>query len=124
MGWGIRTSFILRPCPKHWYLQCFRLFVQHTVQRMWNKTRCHKRPDHAHNTSMCSVLASLRNILHKDVEQGKLSQAPMPLATMPKILVFTAFLCLYVLRVADSGVSTLNLGNRTKQNVKKSEILS
>ena len=19
-GWGIRTSFILRPCPKHWYV--------------------------------------------------------------------------------------------------------
>ena len=42
-GW-IRRSFILRPCPKHWYLQCFRLFVQHIAQRMWNKTCCHKHP--------------------------------------------------------------------------------
>ena len=30
-GW-IRTSFILHACPKHWYLQRFRLFVQHTAQ--------------------------------------------------------------------------------------------
>ena len=59
---GIRTSVILRPCPKHWYLHCFRLFVQHTVQRMWNKTRCHK------------------------------SQASMLLATMPKTVVFAVFL--------------------------------
>ena len=37
-GWGgIRTSFILRPCPKQSYLQCFHLFVQHAAQRMWNK---------------------------------------------------------------------------------------
>ena len=28
-GGGIRTSFILRPCPKHWFFQRFRLFVQH-----------------------------------------------------------------------------------------------
>ena len=29
---GIRTSFILHACPKHCYLQRFRLFVQHTAQ--------------------------------------------------------------------------------------------
>ena len=47
---GIRTSFILRPCPKHCYLQCFGLLVH----------------------------------LAKDVEQHTLSQASMPLASMPK----------------------------------------
>ena len=31
-GWGIRTSFMLHTCQKHWYLQRFRLFVQHTAQ--------------------------------------------------------------------------------------------
>ena len=31
-----------RPCQKHWYLQRFCPFVQHTGARMWNKTRCHK----------------------------------------------------------------------------------
>ena len=41
----------------------------------------------------------------KDVEQGTLSQASMPLATMPKkTTVFTALLFLCVLRVADSGL--------------------
>ena len=45
------------------------------------------------------------NILRKDVEQGKLSQASLPLATMPKTLVFTAFMFLYGLGVADSGLT-------------------
>ena len=31
-GVGIRTSFILHAYPKHWYLQRFHLFVQHTAQ--------------------------------------------------------------------------------------------
>ena len=36
--------------------------------------------------------ASMYNILRKDMEQNKLSQASMLLASMPKTLVFTAFL--------------------------------
>ena len=43
-------------------------------------------------TGSYSLPASLYNILRKDVEQDTLSQASMPLATMPKALVFTAFL--------------------------------
>ena len=43
------------------------------------------------NTGICIVFASLYNTLRKDVEQDTLSQACMPLATMPKTLVFTAF---------------------------------
>ena len=32
-GWGgDKTSFILHTCPKHWYLQRFRLFVQRIAQ--------------------------------------------------------------------------------------------
>ena len=90
---GIRTSFVLRPCTKHWYLPCFRLFVQHTAQ-VWNKTRCHKRPcqlRRCRKNCIYLVFASLYSILHKDVEQAKLSQVSMPLASMPKTLVFTAF---------------------------------
>ena len=105
---GIRTLLILRPCRKHWYLQCFRLFVQDTAQRMWNKTRCHHRPCLSQPCPKhwyLRVFSSLYNILHKDVEQGKLSQASMPLATRPKTLVFTAFLFLYVLRAAESGLT-------------------
>ena len=40
--------------------------------------------DHAQSTGVYSVFAPLYNILRKDVKQGKLSQASMPLATMPK----------------------------------------
>ena len=62
---GIRTSFILRPCPKHytgiysvvcpkhWYLQRFRLFVQHTAQGCGTRksvTSVHAFRDHAQNT--------------------------------------------------------------------------
>ena len=76
-----KTSFILRPCTKHRYLPRFRLFVQHACARMWNKTRCQKRPVHvlfgddALNAGTYRVSASLYNILRKDVEEEKLSQA-------------------------------------------------
>ena len=79
--------------PKHWYLQRFRLFVQHTAQgcgTIKSITSVHAFRDHAQNTGIYSVFASLYNILHKDVEQENLSQASMPFATMPKTLVFTA----------------------------------
>ena len=52
---------------KHWYLQRCRLFVQHAAFG-----------DHVKNTGIYTVFASLRNVLHKDVEQVKLSQASMP----------------------------------------------
>ena len=71
---------------------------------MWNKTLCHKRPCRSRlckNTGIDSVFAFLYN----NVDQGKLSQASMPLATMLRTLVFTAFLFLYVWEVADSGLS-------------------
>ena len=71
---------------------------------MWNKNVCHKRPclsrpcpNHLYlqrfvpkSTGMYSVFASLCNILHKDVEQERLSQASMPFATMPKSPLCTA----------------------------------
>ena len=38
----------------------------------------------APNTGIYRLFASLYNILHKDVEQEKLSQASMPLATRPR----------------------------------------
>ena len=54
-------------------------------------TSVHAFRDHAQNTGIYSVFASLYNILHKDLEQENLSQASMPSATMPKTLLFTAF---------------------------------
>ena len=66
-------------------------------------TSIHALGDHAQNAYR--AFASLDNILHKDVEQGKLSQASMPLATMSRTLVFAALLFLYGLRVADAGLT-------------------
>ena len=106
---GVRTSFILCPCRKHWYLKCFRLFAQHTAQRMWKThavTSVHAFCDHAKNTAIYSACVSLYNILHEDVAQGKMSQASMPLKTMPRTLVLAALLFLYVLQVADSGLTS------------------
>ena len=48
-----------------------------------------------------SDFASLYNILHKDVEQENLPEASMPVATMPKPLVFTAF---YAQNIGIDGV--------------------
>ena len=104
-GVGEVGSFILRPCPKHRHLQCFRLFVPRAEQRMRNNTRAssvHAFRDHAQNTGIHSAFVSLYSILHKDVEQGKQSQASMPLTTMPKTLLSIPFLFLYV--VAGCGL--------------------
>ena len=84
----------LRRCTKHWYLPRFRFFAQHTVQGCGTGhvvTSVHANCDDAQNTGICRVFASLYNTLCKDVEQDTLSQASMPIATMPKTLVFTAF---------------------------------
>ena len=62
------------------------------------------------------AFASLYNILHKDVEQGKLSQASMPLVTIPKTLVCIAFLFLYGLSVADSWLTSLISETETQCN--------
>ena len=90
----------------------FRLFVQHTAQGCGTRhvvtslvASVHAFRDHAQNTGIYSVSDSLYNMLRKDVEQGKLSQASMPLATIPKTLAFTALLSLYALQVADSGLT-------------------
>ena len=105
-GWGgIRTSFILRPCPK-WYLHCFRLLYNTLHKGCGTKhvvTSVHVFGDHAYSTGFCSSFASLNKMLHKFVEQGKLSKAFMPSVTMPKTVVFTEFLLLYGLWVANSG---------------------
>ena len=96
-GWGVNNVIHIAPMPETLVFTVFCVFVQHTSQRMWNKTRCHKRPCLSRpcpKHRYLKLFASLHNILHKDVEQGKLLQASMPLATMPKILVFTAFLFL------------------------------
>ena len=93
-GGGVRTSFVLRPCTKHWYLPRFRFFVQHTVQECGTGhvvTSVHASCDDAQNTGIYRVFASLYNTLCKNVEQDTLSQASMPVATMHRTLVFTAF---------------------------------
>ena len=68
---GIRTSFILRPCPKHRYLQRLRLFVQQMQGCGTRKsvTGVHAFCDHAQNIGIYSHFASLHNMLRKDVEQ-------------------------------------------------------
>ena len=62
-------------------------------------TSVHAFGEHAQNNNICCAFASLYDILHKDEEQGRLSQASMPSATMSKALVFTALLFLYGLRI-------------------------
>ena len=59
--------------------------------------------DHAQEIGIYSIFASLYNILRKDVEQDTLSQAAKSLATMPKTLVFTAFLLLCTADCASSA---------------------
>ena len=76
------TAFL---CPKHWYLQRFRLFVQHTAQGCGtgqSVTSVHAFHDHAQTTAIYSVLCPKHsylqrcrlfgNVLRKDVEQEKL----------------------------------------------------
>ena len=93
-GGGIRTSFILLPCTKLWYLPRFRLFVQHTAQGCGTRhavTSVHANCDDAQNTGIYHVFASLYDMPHNNAEQDTLSQASMPIATMPKTLVCSAF---------------------------------
>ena len=83
------------------YLQRCRQCVQHTAQGCGTRhvvTSVHAFCDHAQNTGTYSIFATLYNRLHKDVEQEKHSQASLPLATMPKTLVFTVFFFLYGLQ--------------------------
>ena len=92
---------------------------------MWNKKRCHEhpclcRPCPKHCYLQC--FWSLYNILHMDVEQGKLSQASMPLATMSKTRVFTALLFLYGLPGCGSGLT--HSISETEHIVTKSEVFS
>ena len=73
----------LRRCPKRWYMPRFCLVVQHTAQGCGAGhvvTSVHANCDDAQITGIYRVFASLYNILRKDVEQEKLSQASMPLA--------------------------------------------
>ena len=72
-----------RRCPRHWYLPRFCLVVRHTAQQCGAGhvvTSVHANCDDAQNTGIFHVFASLYNILRKDVEEEKLSQASMPLA--------------------------------------------
>ena len=73
----------LRRCRKHWYLPRFCFVVRHTAQQCGAGhvvTSVHANCDDAQNTGIFHVFASLYNILRKDVEEEKLSQASMPLA--------------------------------------------
>ena len=70
---------------------------------MWSKTRCHKLHafgDHTQHTGIYSILASLYNLLRKDVEQDTLLQASMLLAIMPKTLVCLQHFCFFVQHTA------------------------
>ena len=63
----------------------------------------------AQNTGIYSDFASLHNMLHKNnVEQDTLLQASMPVATMPKTLVFTTLLLLCNILRKDVEQSTLS----------------
>ena len=81
-GGGDRNViFILRPCPKHWYLQHLCCFVQHTAQGCGGRnvvTSIHACGDHAQKAGIYSdiaLLSFLYNTLCEDVEQDTLSQA-------------------------------------------------
>ena len=107
-GVGIRRSFILCHAQNtgiHGVFACLYNTLRKGHGTRHVNTSIHAIRDHAKNIGICTFFASLYNILHKDVEQGKLSQASMPLATMPKTLVFTTFSFFYVLRIADSGLT-------------------
>ena len=81
-GGGDRNvTFILRPCPKHWYLQHLCCFVQYTAQGCGGRNvvaSIHACGDHAQNAGIYSdvaLLSFLYNTLCEDVEQDTLSQA-------------------------------------------------
>ena len=93
-GVGIRRSFILCHAQNTGIYGVFACLYNtlrkgHGTRHV--NTSIHAIHDHAQHIVICTFFASLYNILRKDVEQGKLSQASMPLATMPKTLVFTTF---------------------------------
>ena len=78
---GHKRPCQIRRCPKHWYLLRFCLVVRHTAQQCGAGrvvTSVHANCDDAQNTGIFHVFASLYNILRKDVEEEKLSQASMP----------------------------------------------
>ena len=75
-------------CTRMWHKQSFfRFFVQHTAQGCGAGhvvTSVHANCDDAQCAGIYRVFASLYNILRKDVEQEKLSQASLPLASTPE----------------------------------------
>ena len=95
VGGGVKNVIHIACMPKkHWYLPRFRLFVQHTAQGCGTRhvlTRVHANFDDAQNTGIYRVFASLYDIPRNNAEQDTLSQASMPVATMPKTLVFSTF---------------------------------
>ena len=90
--------------PKTLFTVFVSLCTTHRV-RMWNKIRCHKRPCLPRPCPRLWYLQCFCAVVQHtaQVEQGKLSQASTLLAT--KTLVFAAFLFLYELRVAASGLT-------------------
>ena len=101
-GWGGDKNIIhIASTPKTLVFTAFSQFVQPTVQGCGTRhvvTSVHAFCDHAQNTGVYAQkhwylqhFRRLYNILRKDVEQEKHSQASLPLATMPKTLVFTVF---------------------------------
>ena len=107
---GIRTSFILHPCPEQWYLQCFRLFV-HTLRKGCGTrhvvTGVHALGGHAQKKLVFTVVfASLYNILRKDVTSVHAFGANAQNTGIYSVAVS--------LRVAGCGlrVNTLNLRDR------------
>ena len=108
-GWGGDKNIIhIASMPKTLVFTVFSSLCTTHCARMWNRTRCHKRPcvsrpcpKHWYLRRLCVFLQHIA----QDVEQGKLTHASMLFATMPKTLVFKALLFLYGLRVADSGLT-------------------
>ena len=109
--------FMLRPCPKHRYLQSFVPLYNILCKYVEQDTLSQETMPVATMRktlvltalllmpSLCWIAACARScmnlpsflpfctiILCKDVEQGALSQASMPVATMPKTRLFAAFL--------------------------------
>ena len=109
-GWGDggdKNVILLCPCPKRQYLLCFCLFVQHTAQRMWNKTRCHKRPCLSRPCPRHWYLQCL-GVLVQHTAQGcgtRKAVARTKALAAAQTLVFTSFLFLYVLRAEDSALT-------------------
>ena len=100
VGGGIRTSFILRPCPKRWYLQRFCLFVQHTAQG------CGTRK------SVTSVYLARKDPKHA-APKGNASDSSQPCCPKKKSFrnpLNTSFL----LRTAPAGTNAVSCRARTQ----------